>query len=123
MSVSIVFCYFSFPEFSYQKLFNLRKPVFQSEFSSTLGSEESLGTRRIYQNISSLTQQPERKKNSIDYSKWDKILAPPIEDIGKREWQELLNLTAELQAEGDYDALESLLARYNVRNFDPRSFA
>ena len=118
-----MFCYFSFPEFSYQKLFNLRKPVFQSEFSSTLGSEESLGTRRIYQNISSLTQQPERKKNSIDYSKWDKILAPPIEDIGKREWQELLDLTAELQAEGDYDALESLLARYNVRNFDPRSFA
>jgi hypothetical protein len=53
----------------------------------------------------------ENKRNQLDYSKWDKILAPPAEEIGKKEWQELLNLTEELRADGDFEALESLLSR------------
>ena len=42
-------------------------------------------------------------------------MAPSMEEIGKAEWQELLNLTAELRSEGDYDALEALITRLKWR--------
>ena len=42
-------------------------------------------------------------------------MAPPIEELGKVEWQELLNLTAELRADGDYEALEALFARFESK--------
>jgi hypothetical protein len=86
---------------------NLRKPAFDNGLSSQHTSHYTRSNESCDIGVA--------PHKSIDYSKWDKIMAPPMEEIGKAEWQELLNLTAELRAEGDYDALEDLMTRLKWR--------